>query len=308
MASGKKPEQDGQSDPSTFTGRVKASASGLAHSAFAHPSTATNTLASFPNEESKGESSSTSLSNGSLHQEHSSQQLSNPYGVHRAMTLESFRSEHRQHTAHAHNAQNAFDDFASPSMGLPTEDGAEFDRHDLGGLPQRGTLEDAALKRHVNLEERTDTLRQAAVDENQHGNNDGAAVVALLSDPSFSADEEPGDDWSSPEDDGYRLSGKDRSGAVERRFKDRLQGNPLKPVPGFRWLDDFSEPADIVAWDNMLLKYHDEVWGDALPLVQEARQEIKNYVASKDRSLQGHPALRRLSMLLQHLNGSETVR
>ncbi|KAL9637078.1 MAG: hypothetical protein Q9164_002432 [Protoblastenia rupestris] len=308
MASGKKPEQHGQSDPSTFTGRVKASASGLAHSAFAPPSTTTNILASLPNGDNKGESSSASSSNGNLHQEPSSQQLSNPNGGYRAMTLESFRSEHSRHTAHAHNVQNAFDDFVSPSMGLPTEDRAEFGRHDLGRLPQRGTLEDAALNRHVNLEERTDTLRQAAADESQHGNNDGAAVVALLSDPSFSANEEPGDDWSSPEDDGYHLSGKDRSGAVERSFKDRLQANPLNPVPGFMWLDDFSEPADIVAWDDMLLKYHDEVWGDALPLVQEARQEIKNNAASKDRSLQAHPALRRLAMLLQHLNGSETVR
>ena len=57
-------------------------------------------------------------------------------------------------------------------------------------------------------------------------------------------------------------------------------------------------------WLHILDKYQDEVWGDMLPLVQEAREEVRKAEENKDpnpQSPRGGPALWRLKMVLQHM-------
>ncbi|KAH0537084.1 hypothetical protein FGG08_006086 [Glutinoglossum americanum] len=54
-------------------------------------------------------------------------------------------------------------------------------------------------------------------------------------------------------------------------------------------------------WDGVLRRYADEVWGDLLPLVEEAREEIEE-AKGNDGELQGEGrAVRRLAMILGHL-------
>lgn len=57
-------------------------------------------------------------------------------------------------------------------------------------------------------------------------------------------------------------------------------------------------------WLDVLTRYQDEVWGDMLPLVQDARSEVEQAIIGKGGDFQGGPAVRRLAMILGHLNSS----
>ena len=152
-------------------------------------------------------------------------------------------------------------------------------------------------------------------------NEDGAAVVALLSHPAPAVGEEPSNALD-PE----------RDGGEERRFE-RLQtgkrpaepidashaSNPLDLMPDFGapWGPSHASLAsqqssqerghlltsmcgEAQPWIDILNRYHDEVWGDTLPLIQDAREELKAANEHQTR-LQDGPAIRRLKMVLQHL-------
>lgn len=62
---------------------------------------------------------------------------------------------------------------------------------------------------------------------------------------------------------------------------------------------DYLEP-----WMEVLTEYQDEVWGDMLPLVQQARDEIKEAQSGANGALHDHPAVQRLRMVLGHLESS----
>jgi len=52
-------------------------------------------------------------------------------------------------------------------------------------------------------------------------------------------------------------------------------------------------------WEGVLERYTDEVWGDLLPLVKEARKEVANVVEGE--GTEEPVALRRLKGILRHL-------
>lgn len=58
---------------------------------------------------------------------------------------------------------------------------------------------------------------------------------------------------------------------------------------------------DIRPWLDILSRYQDEVWGDILPLVQEARKEVKIANEGGKSPHNGTSALRRLAMVLGHV-------
>ena len=62
-----------------------------------------------------------------------------------------------------------------------------------------------------------------------------------------------------------------------------------------------AEEAHLSQWLNVLNRYQDEVWGDILPLVREARKEIERAKNSNADELRDGPAVRRLAMVLAHL-------
>ena len=67
-----------------------------------------------------------------------------------------------------------------------------------------------------------------------------------------------------------------------------------------------STPDFLDTWMDVLTGYQDEVWGDMLPLVQQAREEIKGAQSGANGALQDHPAVNRLRMVLGHLDSSGT--
>ncbi len=61
-------------------------------------------------------------------------------------------------------------------------------------------------------------------------------------------------------------------------------------------------------WLAIINKYQDEVWGDLLPLVYDAREEITKAKKDKDQPPKNSPvgpAVRRLQMVLKHINISQ---
>ena len=143
-------------------------------------------------------------------------------------------------------------------------------------------------------------------------NFDGAEVVALLSDPSFCVDNVPLDCDSSAE---VRSLRQPRSlGRPEEVLHPDVVDNDLRLIPKSRstpaafekmaalmpHIDEYSQDIDLRPWLDILSSYHDEVWGDMLPLVQEARRELKPTITAVQDSIE-RPALRRLQMLLGHL-------
>ena len=64
---------------------------------------------------------------------------------------------------------------------------------------------------------------------------------------------------------------------------------------------------EVKPWLDILDRYQDEVWGDMLPLVQEARKELREAKPRRPElgSPQGGPAVRRLKMVLQHMDHSQ---
>ncbi|KAL9039186.1 MAG: hypothetical protein Q9180_002680 [Flavoplaca navasiana] len=159
---------------------------------------------------------------------------------------------------------------------------------------------------------------------------DGAAVVAMLSNPSFCIDEDsdvtiaPGAiEFDSPNHERHA------NDLRQRIFADKsLAVNALGLIPDFHKhphkcdnsRDELSSPEqrkdlggttilpsrydldfEVGPWIEILDTYHDEVWGDMLPLVEEARKEahaIRNRDTTHDEVF---PAIRRLSMIARHL-------
>ncbi|KAL2058696.1 hypothetical protein ABVK25_001426 [Lepraria finkii] len=330
--SGKNKEAELAQDPasssnaegtSSFTGRVGASASGLLQSSFGNQSSGdavTGNLVSLTADTAKGGPSD---STGTGEISSSSQAASyrgdgNAPG--RSLAGESFRSGHGRGGVSADSGQAAFNEFAaSPQALQPDLEPTQKPFGSSGWLPVQsfGTADQD--------KDPVDRWRVSARNEEQPtSGNDGAAVVALLSDPTFNVEEEPTNSWAA------EATTRDDDKLGDPRIEQRpyksvdplAPVNPLDLMPDFNWSWDskqasnafqnptsyegqcFSDPmfGDIQPWVDILNRYHDEVWGDMLPLVQEAREEVKAAEASPKGALQDRPALRRLGMLLKHLN------
>ena len=140
---------------------------------------------------------------------------------------------------------------------------------------------------------------------------DGADVVALLSDPNFCLEDAPLEDIQGPEF--MRLE-------VQEAARPRpmnhwnIVTNDLQLIPNYGTtpavlkmmaaamphVDDFAQDVDLQPWLQILNSYHDEVWGDMLPLVKQARQELEPCDNDKLKA-QDKPAVRRLRMIIGHL-------
>ncbi|KAI4224520.1 MAG: hypothetical protein L6R36_004612 [Xanthoria steineri] len=159
---------------------------------------------------------------------------------------------------------------------------------------------------------------------------DGAAVVAMLSDPSFCIDEEPHFTAEFEEFTDLKLTPANSASTPAQRASIDIcpSANPLALIPDFhgpsnkpvpnslyhdsrlpdKWQAEIFVPVshcdqdfELQPWIEILTKYHDEVWGDMLPLVEAARTEAN---ASKNGD-PGHggnfPAIRRLAMIARHM-------
>ena len=301
--------------------RIGDSASGLLQNVFARPSASAiaETLSSLDADASKGAaSSSASMGDASSSSQAILTQESSPSSG-QSMVGESFRSEQARGGIRADRGQQEFDEFAQASR-LREFDTAITQTFDLPNFERPATVGDHCTcvfcrmgKLHRNRKTYGPEVEPAT------GSNDGAAVVALLSDPAFDVDEEPRDNWAVPKTD--KRKAKLASQPVEQQLYDSTDPvvpvNPLDLIPDFNtsWSpmahssnfyegNSSSDPTfgDLQPWTDILNRYHDEVWGDMLPLVKEAREELKSTNSSPEDTLHDRPALRRLGMLLKHLH------
>lgn len=144
---------------------------------------------------------------------------------------------------------------------------------------------------------------------------DGAEVVALLSVPGSCLDEVPADEGHRTQSERLDTHPQSHTAQTGGFVHPDVVANELQLVPNLGsnsaafemmiasmpHVDEYSQELDLQPWLKILDSYHDEVWGDILPLVQDARKEAK---PAKDGmwKLEDKPALRRLQMLLKHLH------
>ena len=254
------PKQDAE-DSSTLSQRVRSSASGLLQSSLGRPSAGVTTgaLASLNLKGQKGTSISASSNIGEASTSTSNSLRSTQGARGHLLTSESLRSNPAAGVNTMGDAQAEFDEFLAESPGIGNSgDGVHY------------------AKQHMI--------------NHEADNRDGAAVVALLSDPGFSIDEEPIESETFDIDENHGT----RHLPSRQDLRMREAGNRLELIPDFA-VDDLDP------WNDILGRYHDEVWGDMLPLVQEAREEIKVARASDEGAKLDRPAIRRLGMVLSHL-------
>jgi len=177
------------------------------------------------------------------------------------------------------------------------------------------SLSDGPFPRAVALEARNFGPAQDALGNISH--HDGAAVVALLSEPGFTADDEPAD-YPGLAGNQTKLEHLDlQSTRCKKSAQPRLglADHEFGLIPNFA-LSNYDPSAvadampraegqtciaDLKPWLDILDSYQDEVWGDFLPLVQQARKELETADA-EDGIVDDKPAVRRLQMLLGHFD------
>ena len=144
---------------------------------------------------------------------------------------------------------------------------------------------------------------------------DGAEVVALLSVPGSCLDGVPIDEGHRTQSERLDRHPQCYTAQPGEVVHPEVVANELQLVPNLGsnsaafeimiasmpQVDEYSQDIDLQPWLKILDSYHDEVWGDILPLVQEVRKEA---MPAKDGmwKLEDKPALRRLQMLLKHLH------
>jgi len=162
--------------------------------------------------------------------------------------------------------------------------------------------------------------------------DDGAEVRRLLSDPNFvalsSSDDYAVDDLSAASaaslfpppvlDEEKEAADWLRQDLPRPPEHGQVAGDhPLNLIPDLSILDvDASEGLDaetlemqrrqmVEQWAEVLDSYTDSVWGDLLPTVQEAREQLKEVKSGK--ATLDEKAVARLRMLLGHVNGLQMV-
>ena len=172
----------------------------------------------------------------------------------------------------------------------------------------------------------------------EDGVSDGAVVVGLLSDPDFSVDELPDSLFEREQVEEHTNIWDINEQTRERVARLRAEmppapvhqvpssDNPLQLLPNFnnqnqisskevaialakvrttelppRTVPSATQP-DLEPWLDVVTKYQDEVWGDLLPLVEEARKEVRAAMEEGNTALKGCPAVRRLRMILGHID------
>lgn len=186
------------------------------------------------------------------------------------------------------------------------------------GSEDRGTtrsLPNNPFSRAVPLEVKNLGSSQDGLGNISH--HDGATVVALLSEPGFSADDEPAE-FPGFAGNQSKLEYLDIQSARSQKSAEPRIGlavHELGLVPNFALpshdpkaiadamprAEEEACTVDLKPWLDILNSYQDEVWGDLLPLVQQAREELST-ANDNEGTLDDKPAVRRLRMILGHLD------
>ena len=304
----------------TLPHRIGDSASGLLRESMGllSPRAVTGALASLNADNSKAGASSSFTDTGpsSLEFPSSSRCASTAFDH-----SKSFHSIEEAGNTGKNDGQIAFDRFVTERTNFEHEPDLSQDRTALSSDHSGGSFAEVAEDGLPQVKKRK---TWATRDEDQKftdQNNDGAAVVALLSDPSFAVDEEPSGILDLESDVAEGLSFQ-RLHTTPEPAPSVCDAHPLKPfdlMPDFGCPENFghafsamqkaiherehfleSGSEQLQPWIDILDRYHDEVWGEMLPLVQDAREELEA-ATERQASLKDGSAIRRLQMVLQHV-------
>lgn len=209
-----------------------------------------------------------------------------------------------------------------PSLEQELSTNAGVDRF----APTQGDFVRRAVRAPQTTSDHVDRQRNANCTVQEQERLDGVEVLAILNGPSV-MDENIG---SNEDLDNYDLRLTAEQMSKIRSITDKIlppaqmhtapaPGHPLNLRPNLNVFPaavstfdyDLSVPIDpenearntwlafMDQWDNVLAAYTDEVWGNLLPLVKEARQEIETFVDGRDVP-ETPMALRRLGLILSH--------
>ena len=293
MPSGKEPERSPGLEPEhdSFSQRILASASTLANSTFSQPPTNREFPASGLHPEDKAGPSSIGVSSNERADPHCTVD-SNAKSQHpsRPAPFESFRSDLHsfENQGHAQTTQNSFDDFNTSRSDLsalvdPLTDpqSRRTQAAQKGNEQHQGEIigNDAVLPK-LSL-----SIPYPSPPE------DGAAVVDLLSDPSFMLDDHVDDDAD--------VVQRDDQGIFDARSNNF---EPMKDASEQVQFGDWEMSAEFkTTWRRIFAGYQDEVWGNKSPAAEEARTELRHEIQAGVQRPGNGPAVNRLRMLLGHM-------
>lgn len=295
MPSGKEPERNPGLEPEhdSFSQRILASASTLVNSTFSQPPTNVELPASGLHPEDKAGPSSIGVSSNERADPHCTvDSIAKSQHPSRPAPFESFRSDlhSSENQRHAQTTQNSFDDFNTS-------------RSDLSALldpltdPQSRRTQ-AAHK--VNEQHPGAHIgSEAIVSESSFPipytspPEDGAAVVDLLSDPSFMLDDQIDDDVDL---DVLQHNDQEVFDARSNNFERMKDASEQVQFRDWEMSAEFK-----TTWRRIFAGYQDEVWGDKSPAAEEARTELRHEIQAGVPEPGNGPAVNRLRMLLGHM-------
>ncbi|TVY32949.1 hypothetical protein LSUB1_G007236 [Lachnellula subtilissima] len=304
-----------------FLSRVTASASGLTRSALTAPNASETTAAAALSSSAKGTSSSAGTGSGSagsayadsskIAQCHPSQSAGSGSGT-------SFRTGHSdEHAVQSEKEFSAFldgiDSFQpseSSVTGYGISIGKGEDESTSNALAEAWTKAQSPARMNPPP---SHFLQRTTVAEQE--SRDGEDVLALLSSAPPNSHEqfeapEPG---TEEQEYDWGLSAEQKT-ELRAMTKNLFGLTPAEPHTG---IVDAEHPLNLIPqsqsvdleawreqWEGVLTRYTDEVWGELLPLVREARREVEEMRdAGGDGGTEKSVALRRLGAILGHLQG-----
>ena len=297
-----KPRADESQDLSILS-RVAASATGLARSAFASPNgndPNQRAVAALANS-GKGQASSTG---GSSAWAESSRALQQP--VLQPSSSNAFRPT--QGEEHIRKSENEFSSFLD---GIGTFTPSQNPGHEHLGSLDSGFGEAWTRSRDA-LNSTPSRLngRQTVAEQELHDGEDALVVLSAPEDMNIlfgASEDEENYDWGLAHEQMSQLRAmiKDILPPPEPH-QSIVRSSPLNLIPHVDNTDfiNASSQAAVDAWrdqwQDVLTRYTDEVWGELLPLVKEARKEVEELQSGEGPTVQPK-ALRRLGSVLGHL-------
>jgi hypothetical protein len=325
---------------SSIASRVATSASGLAADFFgsSNPNSLTNTLASSEALSGKGQSSG--ALGGSKGPE-SSTTFSQPYQNAPVHGYSNFRSNLQRPIGSNEDAEQGFASFLDGTAPQVYEQPDGIDSFYSKNRTPQTYVEEYQSFQLANDSSWSSSAGRTTRTADISNKEDGAEVLALLDHPNFSAlvnaaglegesavaaTEGPIQDEESDSTEYFRnlgLTGQElatlnrlkRIMPIPETHTKPAADNPLNLIPQKSILSDEKDVNTLVEasadesgqdslmrdWEGVLNGYTDEVWGDLLPLVQAAKEEIKAEREGWEGTDGGKSAVERLNMILSHL-------
>ncbi|KAG9233322.1 hypothetical protein BJ875DRAFT_49945 [Amylocarpus encephaloides] len=308
------------SNQSSLISRIAASATGLTNSAFAAPNSLELHASTQAALSSSGKAtSSIAGSSGSLTGAEITRTTAHQGSSHATPGFtQGFRVGHTE--AHAHQAEQEFSSFLDGIASFePSEEAITGSRSHETGVEEAFEYRWARSQPPATV--LTQTQSSAAILEQE--SRDGQEVMAILLQPTSMSEHVDPREYENDLNQNWGLS-KDQISQIRAMTREIFapfephttipQDDPLHLVPPFEvgridqdlGVEDqvaHAREAHLEQWRGVLESYTDEVWGDLLPLVKQAREEVED-IKGQASNVKKPRALKRLEAILGHLRKS----